>query len=231
MTEQRRYSADEIERILEQAARRSLTPGPEPGGDLTLPELQAIGKEVGIAPKHVARAAADLDRVTTTHRRFGLPLAVSRTVDLPREPTSREWDRLVADLRQTFRATGKVRRDGSLRQWRNGNLVVAVEPSATGVRLRMETLKGSARQLATAGGALLALAGVFFGVGMATSGAADPGLLIPVAVLAALGAGMVGGGLLPLPTWAADRREQFEGVETRFQASLAGGTGETGPPA
>lgn len=228
---ERRYSAEEVEQILDQAARRSVAPDPAPEGDLTLLELQAIGKEVGIAPQYVARAAADLDRVTRTRHRFGLPLELSRTVELPREPTPREWDRLVADLRQTFRATGKVRRDESLRQWRNGNLVVAVEPSGAGVRLRMETRKGSARQLTAGGGVLLAVALVVLATGMAPGGPADPGLLVPVSVLAALGAGMLGGGLLPLPSWAAERREQFEEVEARFRASLAPEASEIHRPA
>jgi DNA-3-methyladenine glycosylase II len=33
-----------------------------------------------------------------------------------------QWDRLVVDLRETFNAAGIVGREGSLRQWRNGNL-------------------------------------------------------------------------------------------------------------
>ena len=62
MTE-RRYSDDEIAAIFRAAAESpaSLPPHPAANHGLTLADLQAIGREVGIAPDAVAQAAQALE--------------------------------------------------------------------------------------------------------------------------------------------------------------------------
>ena len=79
-----------------------------------------------------------------TRKLLGLPLGVAQTVEFDRKLTDQEWERIVADLRETFEAPGVVRQQGSLRQWTNGNLQALLEPTATGQRLRMRTVKGNA---------------------------------------------------------------------------------------
>ena len=114
---------------------------------LTLAELQAIGHEVGLPPERIFEAASALDRrreVPPSRTSLGVPISVGLTVDLPRAPTDREWDMLVAELRTTFRARGRVESTGGSRQWVNGNLHAYVEPTQSGYRLRMGTLKGNA---------------------------------------------------------------------------------------
>ncbi len=151
MTEKRHYTEAEISAIFEhaingqEAARQDL---PNPEG-LTLDELKKIGSELGITDEYIAQAAAKLDTVKPTARQdasvLGVPYAVERIIQLPRAITDREWDHLIVDLRETFEAKGKIERNGSLRQWTNGNLQALIEPSGSGYRLRLRTRKGSAR--------------------------------------------------------------------------------------
>src|ERR1700741_1755290 len=106
MPDERTYGEEEVAQIFEAAAARR-GPGstaPVPTKGLTLAELQAIGGEVGLAPERVAEAAAALDLRRDVRRRteLGMPVGVGRTIDLPRAPTDREWEMIVADLRETF---------------------------------------------------------------------------------------------------------------------------------
>src|SRR5437763_1290988 len=88
----RRYGDEEASEIF-RLATTSETPQqslPAESGGLTLTELQRIGQEAGIEPAHIAQAAASLDargRPAPLRRSFGLPVGVSRVVELPRAPT------------------------------------------------------------------------------------------------------------------------------------------------
>ncbi len=134
----RRYNEKEIAAIFRAATEGPQSPHPEvpPEEGLTLAEPQAIGREVGISPAAVVRAAQALDiRQSAASRTFlGLPIGVARTVNLNRRLTDQEWEQLVVQLRDVFNARGTMRSDGSLRQWTNGNLQVLLEPTETGHR-------------------------------------------------------------------------------------------------
>src|SRR3989449_11005906 len=163
--DERRYNDKEIAAIFRAAAEAQQNPPHDVPRDegLTLPDLQAIGREVGIPSDAVERAAQALDvRLDATSRTFlGLPIGVARTVNLNRRLTDEEWERLVVQLRDVFNARGRTRTDGSLRQWTNGNLQVLLEPTETGHRLRFGTLHGGARASIGAGiAALRVTAGV-----------------------------------------------------------------------
>jgi hypothetical protein len=217
MTE-RRYNEDEVAAIFERAteaqqtARRQLAPGE----GMTLADLKAIGREVGIPPELVAQAARSLDSAgsPTARRLLGFPIGVGRTVDLDRQLSDGEWERLVVDLRETFDARGRVSAEGRLRQWTNGNLQVLVEPTTTGDRIRLKTVNGNARTLMNAGLAGIGVAAVVFLVSQL--GGWDPGTIRGVTLLASLGAGIFGVGALRLPGWARLRRRQMEGVASRL---------------
>ncbi|MGH7710825.1 MAG: hypothetical protein ACREOG_06050, partial [Gemmatimonadaceae bacterium] len=137
MTE-RRFSDMEVAAIFERATeareeRQRELPASS-GEGLTLAELQEIGRDVGISSDLIAHAAQMLDKggQPTSRTFLGLPIGVGRTVDLDRRLSEDEWERLVVDLRETFDARGTVRREGSLRQWTNGNLQAVLEPTETG---------------------------------------------------------------------------------------------------
>lgn len=224
----RRYSEEEIAKILEQATEIQATSGrslthPEQHG-ITLQELQEVGDEVGISRELIAQAAAALDRptpvVAPTQTFMGVPIGVGRTVELGRNLTDKEWARLVVDLRETFNARGKLRDEGAFRQWTNGNLQALLEPSGDGgQRLRMSTVKGDGRPS-------LGLGAVLMGTGVALSGAisvlqtgADPGAVAAFLLISVAGAAMHGLQRFTLPRWAETRTEQMEGVAARLLAA------------
>ena len=217
MTE-RRYSEEEVAAIFERAAKEQHTARRQlpPGEGMTLAELQEIGQDVGLPAELVARAALSIDRGgRPTSRKFlGLPLGVGRTVELDRRLTDEEWEHLVGDLRETFEARGRVRYDGPFRQWTNGNLQALLEPTATGHRLRLQTLNGNSRGLMTGGLGLLGVATTLIVASAVTGGLAAS--LSGVAFLAAMGLGMFGLGAIRLPGWARLRRNQMGAVAERL---------------
>jgi hypothetical protein len=216
MTE-RRYSEDEIAAIFQAAAEQ-----PAPVEDalptaegLTLVQLVAIGREVGLAPEAITQAAHAVDLQPVRARTFlGLPLAVHHTVQLQRRLTDDEWDRLVVQLRDVFGARGRIRTDGSLRQWSNGNLHVLLEPTASGHRLRFGTTHGGARAGIAAGLVLIgsalvtALATGFTGtISQATTG---------IAVMLIAGTLLIANRAIRLPAWARTRAQQMASLSARL---------------
>jgi len=180
---------------------------------LSLADLQAIGREVGIAPDAVARAAQALEvrRNAVSRTLMGLPIGVERRVTLSRRLTDDEWEQLVGELREVFRARGRTRADGSLRQWTNGNLYVLLEPTATGQRIRLGSLHGGA-----AASIRLGLVGLGAAAILAVAGAlgAQVGNAIPA--LLAGGAILIANGALRVPGWARLRARQMEDLAVRL---------------
>ena len=213
MTE-RRFNEAEVAAIFERATEAQQTGQRQlPSGEgMTLAQLQEIGREVGISPEQVAEAANALDRVgSPTARSFlGLPIGVGRTIELDRRLTDDEWERLVVDLRETFDARGTLRHEGSLRQWTNGNLQALLEPTATGHRVRLRTIKGDSQAFMMGGLAML-------GVGLVSTIFSEGGAAVSSAVsFLAMGGGLFAIGALRLPGWARVRRQQMEQIAGRL---------------
>src|SRR5687768_15855276 len=163
---ERRYTEEEVAEIFRAAADTQVTRrNVDASAGMTLAELQDIGREAGLDPDAVAHAARMRDQpaVVKSSRFLGLKIGVGKTVQLARPMTDMEWDRLVVLLRETFEATGQVTGHGSLREWRNGNLRVALEPTATGQQLRMKTVKGNVRPRIVLG-IVIAAIGIIRGV-------------------------------------------------------------------
>ena len=213
MTE-RRYNDQEIAAIFRAASEGPQIPARSLPSDegLTLADLQAIGREVGISSDAVAQAARALEvrRGAEARTIFGLPIGVARTVELDRRLTDEDWERLVVRLREVFKARGTTRSDGSLRQWTNGNLHVLLEPTETGHRLRFGTLHGGARAAIGAG---LAALGVSAAVAVASAFSGHLGDAVPgIAFLVVTGVGMIASGAWRLPRWARLRSRQMEAI-------------------
>jgi len=224
----RRYTEDEIAVLLEHAGAAqertqdsaSLALTASDGEGLTLAQVQEIATEVGIAPEFVASAARALDRgelVPTQQRKwFGLPIGVSRTINFGRVVSDEEWEHIVVTLRETFDARGRVQRDGSFRQWTNGNLQALLEPTRDGHRLRLTTRKGDATSRAVLGvtlvaaGTLSLMAVLLRGQGIALPLAMPP-ILISLAGVATLLSVTV-----QLPRWARTRSQQMESIAVRM---------------
>jgi hypothetical protein len=222
---ERRYSDDEVTEIFSRATevehgRAPLVRGVE---GRTLTELQEIGREAGIAPDLVARAANSLDQPSPAEPAslLGLPLRVAKTVRLQRRLTDAEWEKFVVDLRETFDARGVTRTEGSLRSWSNGNLQVLLEPDGDGHRVRFRTVNAVARSLIFLGLGVL-------GVGVATAIPAllsglDPGdLLSAISPIGISGAAILATGALRLPGWARTRRGQMDALGERIALLTAG---------
>jgi hypothetical protein len=219
---ERRYNDKEIAAIFRAAAEQEPSSPPrEVARDegLTLAELQAIGGEVGMSSEAVAQAARAVDvRLGAASRTFlGLRIGVARTVNLNRELSEAEWERLVVQLREVFNARGRTRSEGSLRQWTNGNLQVLLEPTETGHRLRFRTVHGAARASIGAGLAILGVTAIVAVSGAIWGTLADAAS--SVALMAAAGVGMIASGALRLPRWARLRERQMEALAARVTSS------------
>ena len=148
MSSKRRYTEKEIAQIFEEATRAQNETDEKRGAlqGLSLEELKQIGASTGIDPKHIARAAAGLYKqphVFPVKKHLGIPIGVSRSIELPNTFSDQDWEQLVVDLRRTFKAKGKTKQEGALREWSNGNLQALVEPTPAGYQLRLETKKGN----------------------------------------------------------------------------------------
>jgi hypothetical protein len=183
---------------------------------MTLAQLQEIGREVGISPALIQEAAHAVDQSPRPARTFfGLPTGVERIVDLGRKLTDDEWERFVVDLRETFDARGTLRQEGSLRSWNNGNLQALLEPTATGHRIRLRTVKGDARAMLGGGAGMLGMAATMLTAALVT-GVNDTGLYAAIGFVATMGAGMFGSTVLRLPNWAKTRRQQMDELAARL---------------
>jgi hypothetical protein len=214
---QRRYTDEEITTIFHVAAEAVSTPLHNPSGPdgLSLADLQAIGREVGIPPDAVARAAKALEvRQGAVSRTFlGLPVGVERRTMLDHRLTDEEWEQLVVRLRDVFQARGRTESNGSLRQWTNGNLYVLLEPTPTGDRLRLGSLHRGATASLRLGLASLAGAAIFAIANVAGGQLASMGT---VAGLSAAGVFLLANGALRLRGWARLRGRQMEDVAAQL---------------
>ncbi len=233
MSPERRYNEQEIAGIFKQAAEAQETAQrrlPHTEG-LTLAELQEIGKEAGITPEFIARSAAAVDRTGPAPpptRFLGLPISVARTVDLPGPLSDENWDRLVVELRETFQAHGKLRRDGSLREWKNGNLHAVVEPTEAGHRLRLYTVKGNAK-ISLLGGLAAFAYGLAFLLLLAFTDDLVPVIMMVMTLISVIGLGGMGFTAFRLPRWARERARQMEALAARA-VELAGAQPATALP-
>jgi hypothetical protein len=108
-----------------------------------------------------------------------------------------------------FGAKGTVRAVGALREWTNGNLQALLEPSGTGHRLRLRTMKESARISMVTGLSLIGFAGV---IAAAHAFGGPAGNALPgIAILSLTGLGLFRSAALRLPGWARLRARQMEG--------------------
>ena len=227
MADDRRYKDDEVAEIFEIAAASDVPKRrADSAAGFTLNELIAIGTEVGIPPARIAEAAQSLARNPEPRRTdFGMVVSAGRVVDLPRALTDREWGLLVGELRATFRARGHEESHGERRQWTNSNLHAYIEPTATGYRLRLGTVKGNALALNRlgAGGVLVGL--ISFGAVLL---AGEPS--VESFMLSAAGASVIAINALRLPRWVREREAQMDYIAAQARALVAADQESATPP-
>jgi hypothetical protein len=219
MTE-RRFSDAEVAQIFERATSGHAVQATRAAEGMTLAELQSIGEEVGIPAEQITRAAVSLSasEAKPTQRFLGMTTGIGHTVHLARKLTEEEWERFIADVRETFNAPGTMSSQGSLKQWSNGNLQVLLEPTEAGHRVRFKTVKGTAPATFIFG--LLATTASLIGetTAVLTGVAHDVGLVTSFGVLGAIGIGVAATTALRLPLWAGARKAQMEDLGARVTA-------------
>ncbi len=213
MDTERRLSETEVSAVLRRAAEATAQPG------LTVTQVHEIAQDVGLSPDAVRRALAESAsgalQPATLERSLGLPVGVKKEVLLPGVMTDAAWDVLVSTLRATFNAHGKELRSGVVREWRNGRLRIAVEPTPAGTRLRMSTQKEGAMRAPLIGSAL----SFVYAASLAAAASARPMVGILAAIPVVIGAGFAAWPFLTLPKWARTRADQFD-VLAREAAAL-----------
>jgi len=217
MSPDRRYSEDEIAAIFKKASeeQESAKQRLSENQGLSLAELQEIGGDTGLSADQIARAAASLDVVALEQKPretfLGVPISASHEIELPGKLSNDNWNRLVAEMRETFRAHGKVDENGEFKTWRNGNLRISVEPTDTGHRFRMSTFKGNAK-----GTILGSLAGAVVALGIITVGTLFTARGISIAgLIYVLGFGGLWFNAFRIPYWSRRRQSQMEALAQR----------------
>ena len=224
MSKERKYEEHEVRQILDLAIGPEGAPAqsvPAVEG-LTLLQLQEVGREVGLHPDRITQAVTELERRGESVPRgttLGLPISVGSIVTLPRGPSDREWELLVADLRTTFGGKGEVTSHGGLREWSHGTLHAFIEPTETGHRLRLTDSRVGAVAGMAFGGFILAFALLIFVVLL---GKDDPGFKFAVpAFFSLIGGGLIAGSALSLPGWAREQERRMEHINRRAVSLLA----------
>lgn len=215
---ERRYGEEEVREIFALATTGDTRDQSLPleAGGLTLDELQRIGQEAGIEPARVAQAAEKLDtrgRVTPMRRSFGMPVGVTRVVALPRAPSDREWEQLIAEFRSTFGVQGRMTTTGEIRDWSHGHLHISVEPTEYGHQLRLTTLKDDG--LALNGlGVVTGFMSLLISAVVAAAGKPEKALVI-LPLFGGISVASFVTNMVRLPRWAREREQQMEALAAR----------------
>lgn len=220
LTPERKFRDDEIREILDSAlmSQELDRPHGSAGDGLTLSDLKEVGREVGIDPARIAHAVNSLEarpNPVPQQRSLGMPISVGRVVDLPRTMSDREWSALVAEIRDTFGARGRVASDGVSREWRNGNLHAVVEPSATGYRFRIGTRKGSAKAQNRLGALGIGIGWILAAVALLPGDPAFLEVLPPSVILTSMGGAALLINAVGLPRWVREREHQMDYIVAR----------------
>lgn len=223
----RQYSEAEMRAIFERAARAQHAADAPQGSGLSLGELQEVGAASGIAPEHIAAAAASFALEAPAPRaRFGVPTEVRRSRVLPGPLGDAQWEEMVTVLRREFKTTGTAGQIGRVREWTGGGAAgsgmkgdgvhVVVRPAPGGVaEMTIEHLGASQNALVPVllGGAFLGMA-LFFGVLAATSQQFP--IVLPM-IMALFGLLMGVGGAVGMRKWARNLDVQFEATLDRLE--------------
>ncbi len=216
MTPDDRFSEDEIRAVFERAAAEVARAQRRAPDGLTMDEMAEVGEASGI-PRAFVEAAARQVRLGAPEAstgKFGpVPTSVRRSVRLLEPPSDALWQRLVADARRTFDATGRTGGPGEAHTWRNGNLRMTFEPDGDGSRLTLRTDKTQRTQGLAIVGITQIIAALVI---LVTALSAGEGFPWGVAVIfAAIGAVLLGTSWSGQKRWAETRAAQMATLTDR----------------
>lgn len=148
----RRYGEEEVGLILKRAAelQRQQPAAAAEGGGLSLGELEEIAAEVGIDPRHLRRAAEEVDAVAAplrgegVERLLGAPLTLKFERTLTGELPEDAFEMLVPEIQQAAEGHGQPSLLGHTLTWQstssNTDRMLQVTVSSRGglTRIRIE---------------------------------------------------------------------------------------------
>lgn len=119
-TPRRLYGDKDISRILKRATEMQEAEGPTEATGLSLEEIQQIAAEVGVDPKFIQAAVAELDQGTSSDKDFhllGSPVSFSLEHVVEGEITDVQWEEMVEEIRQSFKLVGGSGKVGRSFEW------------------------------------------------------------------------------------------------------------------
>jgi hypothetical protein len=143
---ERRFSDDELRRILEDAAEAGVRSERSPvAAGYTLAEIRDIAREAGIDRADIDRAAANLiaggTPPSTTRSRLPFARVLHHERVIPRRLTDREMHRLITQVELVVDRPGKVVENDDLAEWQDekARIYVGVARGRSQTRLRVIT--------------------------------------------------------------------------------------------
>jgi len=214
----RRYTEKEFALILRRASELQARPTELPSGEqgLTLPEIAAIAREVGIDPALVERAALELGRPSARGlaRLMGGEARSRIEESVPGTLTEDDYQRVVDAVRRTTGLQGQAREELGSLEWRGGSdvsrLFVTVTPGADSTTVVLSADRSDAKGVTWVllGVASLLAAGITGAVVEPSTFAGGAGII----------AGMLGLGAVTARTiWSSSTRR----FRTRMEEVLA----------
>jgi hypothetical protein len=227
MGTERRYTEAELNALFARAARRQeqvRRADDASARGLTLAEAQRIGAEAGIAPAHLAAAAAELDAPAVVETQLGAPVVVERVRLLPEPLSEAGWARMVAEARRAFGETGAAGQVGGTREWtsvgtgfrRDVVTRLVAEPMGDETRLVLhQSARGPASVLHGSGALMVVMTGV---IGVLLSSGVEPSETLPAMLIClTLALLMLGGTQLGLRMWQKRQDHRFEALLDRLE--------------
>lgn len=140
----RLYSDQEISAILKRAGELQATGSDAETHGLSLEELQAIAAEVGLDPKLVAAAAAELQHAGVDKKRsslLGAPLSIYLERVIPGEVSEARWSEVAEKVGEAFDMVGRSGQVGDALEWTHTgervHLQVTVRPHGGQTKVRV----------------------------------------------------------------------------------------------
>src|SRR5512140_710056 len=197
MMDERNFSQDEAEEILQRASRLATRPG-DYGSERNLSDFKKIAADAGIDPRQIERAIAEMEAQPSWAERFflGGPVALQLERTVPIDVPAEAFEQLLPEIQHVLGDVGNVSVLGNTFTWTSANQHNGAATQVTVARRAGEVeIRATTRLGGIAGGLLGGIGG---GVGGGVGPAATMGVysLTQSAPLAAAAAvGVLGGAL------------------------------------
>ena len=113
------YDSKEISAILKKAAENSSEDTANTPTGLSLDELRQVASEVGIDPKHIESAVAEIESESNKSERnfWGGPFTYNSQVLVDGEISAGQWEEMIIEIRNFFQSNGDVKTRESVLEW------------------------------------------------------------------------------------------------------------------